>query len=138
MSASEKKYIRQYYVNPTELGLNGVTILAATPVTSSTFSVDGYNQLSLAFSLTRVAATAVTAYVEFSFNGTVWYRQQASSIAAGTETLTDHTMSKAVAGSVLWWHNFGGVIGDRARIVVGSTAGTTDTLQVAAIVGVVS
>jgi hypothetical protein len=138
MGAATIPYVRWRRILPVELNLAGQTIANASTVRSNAFSINGWNQLSAGFALTRVAATAVTAYLELSFDGTTWFRQQASSISGGTEALSDHTMSKgSISGSVNWFHHFGGVVGEFGRLTLSSTAGTTDTIIVHGVLGVV-
>jgi hypothetical protein len=123
---------------PHKLGLNNVVVANGAPVTSSTFSIAGYNQLSFQFALTRVAATSVTAYVDTSNDGgTTWHRTQTKSISSGTETLSPRLMTQAVSANENWRWEFGGVASDLARLVVEGVAGTTDRLTVSAEVGVV-
>jgi hypothetical protein len=129
-------YIKRKLIPALTVGMDAETIANGAPITSSTFSVEGYNQLSVMCYLTHVAATAVTMYLETTTDGTRWCRYQASALAGGTETITNHIVSKAVAGSVNWGHNFPGIFGDRARLVFAGTDGTTDTLTAEVVLGV--
>jgi len=111
------------------IGLNGVTL--ATARTSNSFSLEGYNQLAIYVDLTRTAATTVDIYLEYSDDdGTTWFRSQASSVAAGTETITDHLIQKTVAADDTFVH-FMEVFGKLGRLVVdGTSGGASDTIIV--------
>lgn len=109
------------------IGLNGVSLVSGTPITSNAFSLEGYNQMAVYVNLTRNASTAHTFYLEYSNDdGTTWFRAQASSVAAGTETLSDHTVSKTVSTSDTYVHLFGNIFGTLGRLVFDSTAGDAD------------
>jgi hypothetical protein len=136
MSGYTKGFTREHLISPAELGLNGVVVANGAPVTSSTFDATGYNQLRLDFSLTRVAATVLTFYLDHSRDGgSTWERLKTSSIAAGTETLSDHLVSLAVAGSVNFPY-LTSIFYKKMRLVITTTNGTTDTVTVGVAVGI--
>mgnify|MGYP001564388655 CR=1 FL=1 len=53
--------VKQVTYNPRELGLNGVTFSASR--NSSAFGVDGFNQMTIHYEVTRVAATDLSFYI---------------------------------------------------------------------------
>jgi len=113
--------------------IDSAVILAASPVTSPTLDVTGFNQLTLECKLTYVASTKVVAvvYVCSDLATPVWKQIQSASIAAGVSTMSDLSFSRThpAAADDDWALNiplnYKGL-----KIVFTSTGGTTDTIRV--------
>ena len=109
------------------------TILAASPITSPTLDVSGFNQLTLECKLTYVASTKVvaTVFVCSDLGTPVWKQIQSAAIAAGVATMSDLSFSRThpAAADDDWAINmpldYKGL-----KVVFTSTGGTTDTLRV--------
>lgn len=122
--------------------LDAVT-LAATR-TSRSFSMSGRSVLALVFNYTYSAATAVTWYVEVSYDGgTTWCRLIAKDIsiaaAVATGTAGSEIDSMDVSASKNWtatYDNILGTIDTLARVVAAGTGGAAgDILTVHGVVG---
>lgn len=136
MPAYTKGFTREIKLTAAEFGLNGVTVAGASSVVSNTIDATGYNQLRLDFTWTHVAYTAVSFFLEHSRDGGVtWERFQTSSVAAGTETLSDHLVQKTTAASVKFPYVLP-IFYNWIRLTLSTTAGTTDTATVAPTLGV--
>jgi hypothetical protein len=108
------------------------TLAAASPITSPTLDVGGFNQLTLECKLTYVASTKVvaTVFVCSDLGTPVWKQLQGMALAAGVETQSDLSFSKAQSGADDDWViniplNYKGL-----KVVFTSTGGTTDVLRV--------
>ena len=108
-------------------------ILAASPITTATLDVSGFNQLTLECKLTYVASSKVVAVVSVCSDlaTPVWKQLQSESVAAGVATMSDLSLSRThpAAADDDWVINiplnYKGL-----KIVFTSTGGTTDTLRV--------
>lgn len=109
---------------------NAEVNLAGTGFTTDSFDMEGYDAFRVDISHTRVAATAVFYYIEYSNDGgTEWFRLQSGSVAAGTDTCTDYTVTKTIAASDTWGRRHDSEY-KLVRLVFDSTGGTTDTTTV--------
>lgn len=134
MGGYTQGYFRIRDINARELGLNGVSLDSTQ--TSSTFSVEGYTQMTTKVLHTNSSATAVQFYFEESDDGVNWVRAQTALVSAGTETLSDHTVEKAVSGDVNYHHQLP-VTANLGRLVFTSTSGdASDTVTVSVRLGV--
>lgn len=118
------------------LGLNGVALNAAK--TSNRFTVTGYVQLELDINHTNSSATAISWYFEHSPDaGTTWMRLQSGALVSGTETLSDHTVTKSVSASDTFAYLLPCGAYDDLRVVFSSTGGdANDTVAVTCRLGV--
>lgn len=137
MGGYTQGFARYHDFTARELGLDGVALNATQ--TSNAFSTEGYNQLTTKVVHSNSSATAIAWYIEESDdNGTTWVRQQTRSVSTGTETLSDHTISKAVTGDKNFNHQLA-ITSNTARLVFSSTGGdASDLATVTVRVGVVS
>jgi hypothetical protein len=104
--------------------------LAGTGFTTDEFDMTGYNKFRVDVAHTWVAATAITFYIEHSIDGgTTWFRVQSGSVAAGTDTCSDYTVSKAVTASKNYSRRLDSDF-ILVRLVFDSVGGTTDTTTV--------
>lgn len=154
MSAIKPKRVQYHYiVNQSSPGntslLSGVALNAAVGLRTLDVQVGapnlpnqrmegGYAKLTLGVSYTRTAgaATAITATVFGSFDGVVYYAYQAHSVSAGVDTLSDYSITKAVAAS----GNFSFVLDNdnytHIRVIFSGTgAGAGDVITVQAAAG---
>lgn len=125
-------------VSPQELNLNAVLLTAQQ--TSNVFSIGGFNQLIIRVQLTRVAATAMTFFVETAHRpktvlapvaADTWDRVVSTVTGAGG-TVTIDPLVATDGASVASTHNYVfplSVSGWRARITFPiATGATTDTM----------
>src|SRR5574343_1579918 len=95
-------HLYQRRLSPAALGLNTVTVANGAPVTSNTFSIRGFNQLSVSLYLDRQAATRVDVSLDTSplevgeTIGNWWTQTMSNSIAAGVGTSTELELQNAV------------------------------------------
>lgn len=130
-------YVRSRRIDAEALGLNGTTLDGGA--TSSSFDIGGYNQLKLRCTRVNNSGTATQFYFETSEDGgTTWDRRQSGAIASGTETLSDHLVSRAV--TQLNFDYYLPVVadqGDLMRVVFADTTDAADNVTVAITLGVV-
>lgn len=113
--------------------MTAAVVATGVPVTSDDMYVGILDRLSLFFTLTRVAATSVEWWLEGSYDGVSWFRMPAildeGTPPGVTHADGEHTRAQAVSGS--WAHTNIEVTGlHSVRVVVDTTAGTTDTMDV--------
>lgn len=107
---------------------------AALLDTSAAFTMDvvGYSKLTIQLDHTHAAASAITLTCEGSLNGGSTYaRITATSILAGTGTVTVYTDSYTTGGAssnILLEYGVQGY--DKVRCDIGDTAATSDTITV--------
>jgi hypothetical protein len=114
-------------LGPVNTGINGAGLDGTT--TGSWIGTRGANQVAWIFTFTRDAGDDLNFYFEKSNDeGTTIARVQASAISAGTETLSDHVVTKAVTASTKFDYRLK-VDADWLRIVfTASTNGTASDL----------
>lgn len=128
-------HLYQVRLNPAALGLNTVTVANGAPVTSSTFSIKGFNQLSLHLYLDRTAATRVDVSLDTSplevgeTIGSFWSQTISNSIAAGVGTSTELELQNAVGGGEYFEYKFGKLNSFSARFRIEGINGTADTIK---------
>ena len=128
MSHGPQQYTRTFDLNATEVGLNAAQLDAER--TSSTFSGEGYNQLTVAVDAIRVAYTAVSVEVDFSYDDVTFFTLQSTTIAAGVATLDDTIFRKTTSVSDSWAFNTP-INYPLIRLRISSTAGgATDLADV--------
>jgi hypothetical protein len=96
-------FTRQAVIEATELGLNDVAINTATDATA--FNCAGYNQLTIEVSYTQSAGTGIEFYLHTVDGSDTEFPLQSGSTSAGTETLTDRKITKAMASSDTFAYN---------------------------------
>lgn len=108
--------------------------VASTGFTTTAFDVAFADLVSVYVTLSRSASTATFFTIQYSLDGTVWHTQQSESIAAGTSTLSNYTVSKTVSANANWLvHLTPNAIGldgtsGMCRFVFDSTAGDASDL----------
>ena len=128
-------HLRQVKFTP----VNAQVIAAASPYTSAAFSLNGYNQLDCYVSLTRNAATALTFTLFLSDDEAAAAVYQATSAATvgGVTTLTNNTVTIAIAATGTFHFAFTGLNAASAKLKVASTNGDTDVVTVKCIKAVI-
>lgn len=77
--------------------------IASTGFNTDAFDVGWADIVSVYITLVRSKSTATFFTVNYSLDGgTTWHVQQSESIAAGTSTLSDYTISKTISASGSW------------------------------------
>lgn len=136
----DQRYRRQRVINPTELGLSAVTL--ATERTSNSIGLNGASRLAVYVKHSaNSAATRIDVNLDVTPEGmsgeTVsnWYVSQTAAIAAGTVTLSDEDIQKAVSGVKLFEVRFDELNAAYCRIRISGTSGAAgDIVSVTAIV----
>ena len=134
--------IKQITYNPVDLGLNGVTFSAAR--NSNGFGVDGHNQMTIHYEVTRVAATDLSFYIAgrpVDSNNYGRWRVGDIDFSTGVETtrlrqvvIPDTATAASQKGELHFPLNQLGEL--RLEDIIG-TAATTDTLLLWITLGVV-
>ena len=131
--------VKQLIIEPGPLGVNGVLLTAAG--NSTPFGCLGYNQLTVEWVVTRVAATDLSFYITSSMNqGTSYGRFKFGDVDPATGIMTlrhlqlvDPNMATATAGSFQMPLNCEWL---RLDAITGAAA-TTDTVRMRVTLGVV-
>lgn len=131
---------RAVVMTPADLGMNGVVAANGAPVTSNTFLLAGWDDITIYVFLDYVAATRVDVELLvspiFDTGATAFHSLQSETVAAGTATLSTYEQQKAVAAADLRFatriKNLNAVEG---RLRIEGVNGTTDTITVYAIRG---
>ena len=117
-----KSYIRQ---EGPMIVANAEVNLAGTGFTTDDFDMSGYDAFRVDVAHTWVAATHVLYYIEYRVNG-AWFRLQSGSVAAGTDTSSAYTVSKATGGASVNYGRRHDSEYEMVHLVFDSTGGTTD------------
>ena len=137
MPCYTQSFVRSRRIDAAALNLNAVTLNGGA--TSNPFDVSGYNQLKVNVVRVNNSGTATAFYFETSEDGgTTWARRQSGSISAGTETLSDHTVSRSIATLVFdYYLPIVAEQRDLMRIVFADTTDAADFVTAVVTLGVV-
>lgn len=137
MPSYTKAFVRTHRIGAAQLGVNGETL--DTDATSSAFAFDGFNQLKIRCTRVNNSGTATTFYFQTSEDGgTTWDRRMSGSVSSGTETLSPHLASAAIATLTFdYYLPIIGMPGDLMRVVFPNTSDAADTITASVTLGVV-
>jgi len=115
----------------------GSVALRASAATTTSYvasdhaDVSAYERLSLEFTLTWVDSTSTQWYVEWSSDGTNWFRSTNTATSTGTHTLTVNEQTLVLGASTKWIHGAFDVADRYVRVAVKKTGGVgADALAV--------
>ena len=131
--------IRQDNISPAELGVDAATILAAAPVTSSTFDASGFNQITIECYLDFTAATDIRCSIYIRELTTDSWKplQSVEGVGAGVYNSYPYVLIQPIAAADESWAWNLPINAKLVRLVFTSTAGTTDTITARVRLGVV-
>jgi hypothetical protein len=137
MPAYTQGFVRARRIDAEALGANAVTLNGG--LTTESVDISGYNQLKLSCIRVNNSGTATSFYFETSEDGgTTWLRRQSGAVSGGTETLNNHTVSRAITQLAFdYYLPIVGDEGDLLRVVFTDTSDAADFVTAQITLGVV-
>ena len=80
--------------------------LTTSYVATSHIDCSQANKVNVYFTLTWVDSTSTEYYVEWSYDGTTWFRSLNISPSGATNTVLDNTQTRAASASAKWVDTF--------------------------------
>lgn len=124
------RFIKQLRLGPGDLNLSEVSL--DSEQTSESFSVEGYNILTIYIDHTNNSATRVDVNVDVSpyyiAETPVWYDLTTQAVGSGTATAYDFDGQRSVSGDDKWVVRLSGINAIAARVRISSTGGAASDL----------